>query len=116
VSNPFILNKDLMSRIQSHPSPASNYLAQNTAIGLPLWAEVMAEIVVDPTLITKSTDVTVDVDTDHGMDYGRTVLGPVNVTPRLGPSVATIILGIDGKRFTDQIVTAVQTDVARKTP
>ena len=69
---------------------------------------------VDPTLVTKSTDVTLDVDTEHGMDYGRTVMGPVNVSPRLGPSVATIILGIDGQRFTDQIVAAIQTDVSAK--
>jgi inosine-uridine nucleoside N-ribohydrolase len=114
VSNEFYLDKDLMRRIQSHRSPAGDYLAQNSAVGLPLWGEVAASIVSDPTLITKTLEATMDVETDHGMNYGRTVIGPLDAKPRFGVSNVTIIRAIDGKRFIDQLVTAIQTDVGAK--
>jgi inosine-uridine nucleoside N-ribohydrolase len=114
VSNDFYLDKDLMRRIQSHPSPASDYLEQNSAIGLPLWGELATSIIADPTLITKSFEVTMDVDIDHGINYGRTVIGPVNAKPRFGVSNVTVIKAVDGKRFIDQLVLAIQTDLRPK--
>ncbi len=114
VSNDFYLDKELMKRIREHPSPASNYLEQNSTIGLPLWAEVATSIVADPTLVTKSFEVTMDVDIDHGINYGRTVIGPVNARPRFGVSDVTVIKAIEGKRFIDQLVQAVQTDLRPK--
>ncbi len=114
VTNDYILDKDLVARIQSHHSPAGDYLAQNSHPGLPLWSEVMNAVVADPTLITKSVDVTMDVDIDHGMDYGRTIIGPINANPPLGPAKVTIVQAIDGKRFFDEFVTAMQTDLRDK--
>jgi inosine-uridine nucleoside N-ribohydrolase len=116
VSNDLILDKALMARIQAHPSPAARCLALNSTIGLPLWGEVATSILADPTLITKTIDVTMDVDTDHGMEYGRTVTGPIKSVPRLGTSVVTIIQSIDRKRFVDQLVSAIQTDVSSRGP
>ena len=116
VSDDYILDKALMARIQSHRSPAGDYLAQNSTIGLPLWGEVATSIIADPTLITKSREVTMDVETDHGMDYGRTVIGPIDAKPRFGPANVTIIQAIDGKRFVDELVAAVQTDLRSKRP
>jgi len=112
VTNSFILDKELLHRIQAHPSPAGDYLAQNSTIGLPLWGEVAASIIADPTLVTKSIDVTMDVETDHGMNYGRTVIGPVEAKPRFGPANVTIVREIEGKRFIDQLVAAIQTDLS----
>jgi inosine-uridine nucleoside N-ribohydrolase len=111
VANGFTLDKGLMQRIEAHPSPAGDYLAQNSTIGLPLWEEVAASIIADPTLVTKSVEMAMDVETDHGMSYGRTVVGPVNAQPRFGPATVTIIREIDGKRFIDQLVAAIQTDL-----
>ena len=113
VSNDFKLTPELMQRILQHPSPAARYLSENSAIGLPLWAEVATSIVADPSLVTKSFEVTMDVETDHGMDYGRTVTGPIKATPRFGVADVTVIQAIDGRRFIDQLVAAVQADVAR---
>jgi inosine-uridine nucleoside N-ribohydrolase len=112
VTNAYILDKDLLRRIQAHRSPASDYLAQNSTLGLPLWGELGAAIIADPSLVTKSAEVTMDVDIDHGMSYGRTVLGPVEARPRFGMSDVTIIEAVDGKRFIDEFVKAVQTDLS----
>jgi len=112
VTNAYILDKALMDRIQAHRTPASDYLAQNSTLGLPLWGELGAAVVADPSLITKSLDVTMDVDIDHGMDYGRTIVGPLDANPGFGGSKVTIIQAVDGKRFIDQFVAAVQTDVS----
>lgn len=113
VSNDFKLTPELMKRILRHRSPAAGYLAQNSAIGLPLWAEVATSVVADPTLVTKSFDVQMDVETDQGMNYGRTVTGPIKARPRFGVADVTVIQAIDGQRFVDQLVTAIQTDLER---
>jgi purine nucleosidase len=116
VSNAYILTPALMQRLQAHRSPATDYLAQNSAVGLPLWAEVAASVVADPTLVEKSFEVTMDVETDHGMNYGRTVAGPVKARPRFAGGTVTVIQAIDGTRFIDQLVAAVQADVSLKIP
>ena len=112
VTNAYILDRGLLERIQARRSPAGDYLAQNSTLGLPLWGELGASIVADPSLVTKSVDVTMDVDIDHGTDYGRTIVGPLDANPGFGGSRVTIIQGVDGKRFIDQFVAAVQTDVS----
>jgi hypothetical protein len=50
------------------------------------------------------------------MDYGRTVIGPIDAKPRFGPANVTIIQAIDGRRFVDELVAAVQTDLRSKRP
>jgi inosine-uridine nucleoside N-ribohydrolase len=111
VTNAYILDKDLMRRIQARRSPAGDYLAQNSELGLPLWGELGAAVVADPSLVTKSVDVAMDVDIDHGADYGRTIVGPLDASPGFGGSRVTIIQAVDGKRFIEQFVAAVQTDL-----
>jgi inosine-uridine nucleoside N-ribohydrolase len=112
VTNAYILDKGLLERIQAHRSPASDYLAQNSTLGLPLWGELGTAVIADPSLITKSVDVAMDVDIDHGADYGRTITGPLDANPGFGGSRVTIIQAVDGKRFIDQVVSAVQTDLS----
>ncbi len=116
VANSFILDQQLLKRIQAHPSPAGDYLARNSTLGLPLWEEVAASIIADPSLVTRSAEMAMDVETDHGMSYGRTVVGPVDARPRFGPAKVTIIKEIDGKRFVDQLVAAIQTDLRAGRP
>jgi purine nucleosidase len=112
-SNDFKLSPELLARILERRSPAAGYLADNSTLGLPLWGEVAASIVADPTLISKSFQVSMDVETDHGMNYGRTVTGPIKARPRFGVADVTVIQAVDGHRFLDQLVAAIQSDVTR---
>jgi inosine-uridine nucleoside N-ribohydrolase len=112
VSNPYLFTKELLARIQAHPSAAGSYLARNSGLGLPLWEELGAAVIADPTLITKSVDVSMDVDIDHGMSYGRTTVSAPDARPPLGVATVTIVQEVDGPRFIDAYVAAVQADVS----
>jgi inosine-uridine nucleoside N-ribohydrolase len=114
VSDPYVYDPAFFARIHAHPSPAGDYLGRNSGIGLPLWEELGAAIIADPTLITKTVDVTMDVDIDHGMSYGRTTVGSIEAKPRLGVGTVTIIQAVDGKRFLDAYVASVQTDLTKR--
>jgi inosine-uridine nucleoside N-ribohydrolase len=116
VSNPYIFNKELLARIQEHRSAAGDYLARNSGLGLPLWGELGAVYIADPSIVTKTVDVAMDVDTDHGMSYGRTTVGSKDARPRIGVATVTILQEVDGRRFIDAYVKAVQTDVAGASP
>jgi inosine-uridine nucleoside N-ribohydrolase len=113
VSNPYIFDKALLARLQEHRSAAGDYLARNSGLGLPLWEELGSAYIADPSIVTKSTEVTMDVDIDHGMSYGRTTVGSTSANPRLGIATVTILQEVDGKRFVDAYVKAAQTDVSR---
>lgn len=113
VCDAYILTKELLARVQSRPSAAGGYLARNSTTGLPLWEEVCTAYIADPSLATKSVDVTMDVDIDHGMSYGRTIVGSPDAKPSLGGSVVTFIQEIDGRRFIEAYVAAEQADVSR---
>jgi inosine-uridine nucleoside N-ribohydrolase len=112
VSNPYVFDKALLARILAHPSPAGSYLARNSGLGLPLWEELGAAVIADPTLVTKSVEVSMDIDIDHGASYGRTIIGGVDSKPQLGVGRVTIIQAVDGKRFVDEYVASAQTDVS----
>lgn len=109
VSNPYIFDKALLARIQEHHSAAGDYLARNSGLGLPLWEELGAAYIADPSIVTRTTDVTMDVDIDHGASYGRTIVGSPDAKPRLGVGTVTLIEEVDGKKFVDEYVAAVQT-------
>jgi purine nucleosidase len=114
ISNPFPLDKALLARIQAHRSAAGDYLARNSGdAALPLWEELGSCYIVDPTIVTKSVEVCMDVDIDHGMSYGRTIVGSPAANPRLGKATVTILQEADPKRFLDAYVAAAQTDVSR---
>jgi purine nucleosidase len=114
VSNPYVFDKDLLARIQERHSAAGDYLARNSGLGLPLWEELGAAYIADPSIVTKSVDVQMDVDTDHGMNYGRTNVGSKDARPRIGVATVTILQEVDGKRFVDAYVAAVQTDISKR--
>ena len=109
VSNAYVFDAALLLRLQTHRTAAVDYLARNSGLGLPLWEELGAVAIVDPSVITKTVDVTMDVDIDHGASYGRTIVGSPDAKPRLGVGTVTLIEEVDGKKFVDEYVAAVQT-------
>jgi inosine-uridine nucleoside N-ribohydrolase len=116
VSNPYVFDKALLARIREHPSAAGTYLARNSGLGLPLWEELGAAIIADPSLVTKSAEVSMDVDIDHGMSYGRTTIGGLDGKPPLGVAHVAVIEAVDGPRFLAEYVASVQTDLSSRRP
>ncbi|KPK34044.1 MAG: hypothetical protein AMJ65_18930 [Phycisphaerae bacterium SG8_4] len=67
-----------------------------------VWDTIVAAVVIDPTLIVEEETRWVDVDSDYGLDYGRS-LGYASRGPA-GTQRARILMAIDEERFWNLMV------------
>ena len=71
--------------IQAIPEPAAQYLAKYSTLHGSynyLWDELAAAAWLDPTIITKTETLYVDVNLDHGATYGDTLVWSDNDKPK----------------------------------
>jgi inosine-uridine nucleoside N-ribohydrolase len=108
VANKVRLTPDLLTRIVAIKTPLTDYYARFSLKGLPLWDELTSAILLDPTLVTKSTKVFMRVDTDHGVNYGNAHVWSEATRPHLGEREVEIVDDIDAERFKDLMVTSLQ--------
>lgn len=99
VGNDVTLTPALLDRMKRAGTTVATYLATYAIPGLPLWDELAAAIVVDPSLVTRSVTARMDVDLDHNLDYGRAHVWPDALAPRLGERPVRIVQTVDQKRF-----------------
>ena len=101
VSNSVMMTRVLMDRVASKRTPLTAYLSKYF-IELPLWDEMAAAVAVDPSLVTKSVEAYMDVDTAEGVDYGRAHVWPDSTAPKAaGVRKVEIVQEIDKERFLD---------------
>ena len=98
-SNAAILTRRTVDEIAATPTPLTTYYKRNAWVGLPLWDELAAAILADPTLVTKSTTAWMRVDTGRGMFYGTAQVWPDSTRPHQGEGRVRIVEAIDLKRF-----------------
>jgi inosine-uridine nucleoside N-ribohydrolase len=70
------LTSDLIERIKAGDSPAARYVGKYARLRGNynyLWDELAAAAWIDPSLITQKEMLYMDVDLDHGADYGNTL-------------------------------------------
>jgi inosine-uridine nucleoside N-ribohydrolase len=101
----------LLARIQEHPTPASNFLAENTGLGTPLWAAPEA-YVADPSLARAVQNVRARLDVclnETSALFGSIVLAPPDqyAGPPGGTSF-TIVTDFDWERGLSAYVAALQ--------
>lgn len=67
------MNQELLDRIRRGDSPAARYIGRYTVLHKNnyLWDELAAVAWLDPSIITKTETRFVDVDLDHGGDWGN---------------------------------------------
>jgi inosine-uridine nucleoside N-ribohydrolase/tRNA(Arg) A34 adenosine deaminase TadA len=111
VSDRFKLDRALLDRLKAHPTPAIEYLVRDSALGLGLWDEMGSMLLADPSLIQRSVKVQMDVDIDHGASYGRTIVAAAGNRPRIGVTDVILVQAVDGRRFIDEYVADLQTDL-----
>lgn len=80
-------------------TPASRYFAQFGSVNFPMWDETAAAVWLDPSLVTQSEKLYVDVDIDHGAGYGATLSWYAGFNPGLGEPEATVVRRIDKHRL-----------------
>lgn len=69
-----------------------------------MWDELSAASVLDPSIITRSREMYVDVDIDHGLNYGNTLAWELRQAQPLGVRKATVQFDLDLPRFYDLYV------------
>jgi purine nucleosidase len=101
---------ELVARIAKAGTPVARYIEEFHAVepnvsnpdwvpAIFMWDELSAASVVDPSIITSSREMYVDVDIDHGIQYGYTLAWEANQSPPPGTRKATVQLDVDLERF-----------------
>lgn len=108
VSNSAKLTKAMVDKVTSVKTQLTDYYARNAWVGLPLWDELAAAVMADPSLITRSTEAYMRVNLDHGVDYGRAHVWPESMRPKTGERKVTIVDAVDLDRFYRDFFKALQ--------
>ena len=64
-----------------------------------MWDELAVAIWLDPSIVTLSAQLLVDVDTSFTAGYGNTLSWPVGEGPGLGERPVQVVLDIDLPKF-----------------
>jgi inosine-uridine nucleoside N-ribohydrolase len=105
VCEKYRFNKNIFDRITTADTPITRMFKKKYGPSFDkdpdytrlVWDTIAAAVVIDPTLITEQQNRYVDVNSDYGLDYGRSLSytehGPA------GTQKARILFSIDEKRF-----------------
>ncbi len=66
-------SKELLAQIATSKQPAAQYLARYTDEFYYMWDELAACAWIDPSIITKQQKLYLDIDINHGPNYGDTL-------------------------------------------
>ena len=98
------LTPDLLHRLTVAAEPGIARLLGSMAPGFPLWDEIAAAVLLDPTLVTNSDNLYVDYNTQFGAGYGDLLSWREAYRPGLGEQPATVVRSIDVPHFEALIV------------
>lgn len=97
---PTKLTPELAARaIGGADTPVTHYLSRFIGVGFPMWDEIAAAVLLEPTLATSTLQLAIDVEIDHGASYGATLSWPAGAGPGLGEPDATVVRAIDVPRL-----------------
>jgi purine nucleosidase len=97
------MDKNLIARIAKGTTPAARYVAHYASESY-LWDELAAAAWLDPSIITSTADLYMDVSMDHGASYGDTLVWNDGSQPGLGEQRVTIQEGLDREKFYQEFV------------
>jgi inosine-uridine nucleoside N-ribohydrolase len=92
------MDKSIIEAVRKSPTPGAQYIAKYAMPGY-LWDELAAVAWLDPSIITKSRKLYIDVETDHGAGYGNTLTWTPGRQPGLGEVLAEIQDDLDKDKF-----------------
>ena len=92
------MGKDMIAEIAKSKNPAAQYLAQY-ADEEYRWDELAAAAWLDPSIITKQTQLYMDMDYSHGAGYGNTIVWMPGTQPGLGEQLVNVPQDLDLAKF-----------------
>lgn len=90
---------DLFAAIAGSGTPLAAYLDRFGQRGRPMWDEVAAATWIDPSLVTRSEELFLDVSTERDASYGNTLSWEPGREPGRGERRARVEMAIDSARF-----------------
>jgi inosine-uridine nucleoside N-ribohydrolase len=97
------MSKELIAQIAAGTNPAAVYTAKYAQPGY-LWDELAAAAWLDPSIITKTRKLFMDVSTDHGASYGETLIWTADTRPHLGEREVEVQDDLDAQKFYREFV------------
>jgi purine nucleosidase len=97
------MEKSLIEQVAKSPTPAAQYVAKYAEANY-LWDELAAVAWLDPSFITKSDKLYIDVDIDHGASYGDTLAWAPGQQPGIGEQLVEVQKELDREKFYKEYV------------
>ncbi|HKH98545.1 MAG TPA: nucleoside hydrolase [Candidatus Sulfotelmatobacter sp.] len=97
------LKKAMIAEIAKSPNAAAQYLAKYADEEFR-WDELAAAAWLDPSIITKETQLYMDIDYWHGAGYGNTLAWVPGTQPSLGEQLVHVPLELNLEKFDKMFV------------
>jgi purine nucleosidase len=97
------LTRAMIAEIGKAKTPAAQYIAKY-ADEEYMWDELAAIAWLDPSVITRTETLYLDVSIDHGATYGDTLAWPPGNNPGLGEQPVTVNVDLDAAKFYREFV------------
>ena len=97
------MEKSLIEQVRKSPTPAARYVAKYAEANY-LWDELAAVAWLDPSIITKSQQLYIDVNVDHGAGYGDTLAWAPGRQPGMGEQLVEVQQDLDKEKFYKEYV------------
>jgi purine nucleosidase len=101
------MDKSLIAEIAKGTSPSARYVAKyahECSYQCYLWDELAAAAWLDPSIITKSKKMYLDVSVDHGATYGDTLAWDPGQQPALHGPLAEVQEDLDRDKFYKEFI------------
>ncbi|HZR25348.1 MAG TPA: nucleoside hydrolase [Vicinamibacterales bacterium] len=95
---------DMFAALGRSKSPAAQYIVKYSKDRGYMWDELAACAWLDPSLITKTRDLYLDVDVSHGPSYGDTLTWTDAVKPAIDLRLTHAQVDVDMKKFAKMFV------------
>lgn len=97
------MDKNLIAQIAKGTTPAARYVVHYAREGY-LWDELAAAAWLDPSIITRTAGLYMDVSIDHGASYGDTLVWKDGSQPGLGEQRVTVQEELNKEKFYQEFV------------
>jgi purine nucleosidase len=92
------LGNDVRVAIAKAHTPVARYLTEFSLPGY-MWDELSAAALIDPSIITRTKELYVDVDVEHGPSYGKTLFWAPSTRLPSYERLATVQFDVDAVKF-----------------
>jgi purine nucleosidase len=104
VSIKAMFTQEMLDAVSKSQYPAARYIASWSQDRYYLWDELAAAAWLDPSIITKTRDVYMDIDLSHGPSYGDTLTWTPELKPPIDLQLVHAQLDLDFPKFRKMFV------------